>query len=156
MVSACATQPDAPRPYYIPIKIQHPALFCPRENTHATREIAGALDAKRRAGKDSWTPQDSLKSRAWAALTAVDFPAVADLDYPDSQLGVLYRIDDTVVPLTKAILFLAGEFFATHGTGLLGKASYAFDDPLQVIFGNGVQVLPDRLFKKDAINGHWP
>ena len=100
----------------------------------------------------------SLESRAFPALplTAVDFSAVADLDHPDGQLGVLYRIDDAVVPLTKAVLFLTGELFAPHGTGLLGKASYSFDDPLQVIFGDGVQILPDRILEKDAIDGHWP
>ena len=89
-------------------------------------------------------------------LDSVEFSTVADLDHPDGQLGILYRIDDAVISLAKTVFFLTGEFFATNGTGMSGKASHSLDDPLQVVFWDGIQVLPDRIFEENAIDGHWP
>ena len=89
-------------------------------------------------------------------LDSVDFPAVADLDHPNGQLRVLYRIADAVISLAKAVFFLAGEFFATKGPGICGKAFYSLDDPSQVVFWDGIQILPDRILEKEVINGHWP
>jgi hypothetical protein len=71
-------------------------------------------------------------------------------------LGILYRIDDTVISLTEPVFFLAGEFFATNGPGLCGKAFYSLDDPAQAVSGDGFQILPDRILEKQAINGHRP
>jgi len=89
-------------------------------------------------------------------LYSVDFSAVSDLDHPDSQLGILDRIDDAVISLTKAIFFQVRKFFATNRTWVCGKTFYPFDDPLQVFFWDGIQVFPDRIFEKEVIDGHWP
>lgn len=86
----------------------------------------------------------------------VDFATMADLDHPYCQFGILYRIDDAVVPLAHAVFLLAGEFFAPCRPGIFGKVSDTLDDPLQVVLGDGSKILPDRLFEKDAIGGHWP
>ena len=89
-------------------------------------------------------------------LDSVEFSTVADLDHPDGQLGILYRIDDAVISLAKAVFFLAGEFFATKRPGICGKVFYSLDDPSQVVFWDGIQILPDRILEKEVINGHWP
>ena len=81
---------------------------------------------------------------------------MADFDHPHGQLGVLDRVDDAVITLANPVPFLAGELFAANGAGVFGKGADSLHDPLQVVFGDGVQVLPDRLLKEDAIDGHWP
>ena len=86
----------------------------------------------------------------------VNFATVTDLDYPDGQFEILYRIDDSVVPLTNAVFFLAGELFAPCRAGIFGKVSDTLDDPLQIVPGDGCKILPDRIFEKNAIGGHWP
>jgi hypothetical protein len=50
----------------------------------------------------------------------VDFTAVADVDHPDGHLGILYRINNAVIPLANAVLLLAGELFTTNGARILG------------------------------------
>jgi hypothetical protein len=79
---------------------------------------------------------------------------MTDFDHPDNELGILYRVDDAVISLTKTVFFLTGEFFASNWTGVCGKAFDPIDDPLQVICRDYIQVLPDRIFEKDAIDGH--
>jgi hypothetical protein len=81
---------------------------------------------------------------------------MAYLDHPYGQLGILYRIDDAVISLAKKVFFLTGEFFAAKGAGICGKAAYALHDPLQVVSRDGIQILPDRILEKEAIDGHWP
>jgi len=86
----------------------------------------------------------------------VDFAPMTDLDYPNGQFGILYRIDDAVVPLPNTVFFLAGKLFASCRTGAFGKVSDSLDDPLQIVLGDGSKILSDRIFEKDAIGGHWP
>jgi hypothetical protein len=86
---------------------------------------------------------------------SVDFAAVADLYHTDCQYSVLYRVDDTVVTLPSAVFFLAGKFFAADGTGGIGQTSDSFQNPSQVVSGDGIQILPDRILEKDAKYGHW-
>jgi hypothetical protein len=81
---------------------------------------------------------------------------VAYLDHPDSQFGILYRIDDAVISLANTVFLLTGELFTANGTGISGKVSDTLYDPLQVVFGDGIEVLSDRILEKYAIDGHWP
>lgn len=85
---------------------------------------------------------------------AVDFASVADFDHPYCQFELLYGVDDAVVPLANAVSFLAREFFTTDRPWIAGKRSYSLNDPMQVIFRNGRQILPDGILEKDAISGH--
>jgi len=82
-------------------------------------------------GRGSVGVQVQWRLRIKGLRCSVDFPASADLDHPYGQLGILYRIDDTVISLAKPVFFLAGELFAAKGPGICGKAAYARHDPMQ-------------------------
>jgi hypothetical protein len=112
---------------------------------------------------ETWTenePSEEIRRLSMDRRTInsepVDFATVANLDHPDGQFGILYRIDDAVIPLANAIFLLTGELFASSGPWIFGKVSYPNDDPLQVVIGNAIEVLPDRILEKYTIDGHWP
>lgn len=87
---------------------------------------------------------------------AIYFPTVADLDHPDSQFKILYRIDDAVIPLTNAEPLLSGKFFTAVRPRLKSKSGNPLHDPLQITLGDVVKLFLSGRFKENAINGHLP
>ena len=75
--------------------------------------------------------------------TSIDFAPVADLDHQNDQFEILDCIDDVVIPLAQAVFFLSGEFFATERPGIFRQAADPLDDPLQIVLGDGIEILPD-------------
>ena len=99
-------------------------------------------------------PRNDSADWAEAISMPVDFATVADFDHPDGKFGILYRIDDAVIPLANAIFFLSGELFRSRWAGIFGKAADTLDDSLQVAPGDGGKIPPDRVFEKYVIGGH--
>lgn len=56
---------------------------------------------------------------------AVNIFAVADLDYLHDQVPIFDGIEDAVTSLSYPVLFLAGDFFASPGTRVLGQLADA-------------------------------
>jgi len=65
---------------------------------------------------------------------SINCTPVSDLDHPNGQLKILYRVNNAVIPLTNAVLLLAGELFTTSGARILGQGTDSFHDPLYVAF----------------------
>src|SRR5512133_666452 len=71
-------------------------------------------------------------------LVSINLAAVADLDHPDRQLGILNRVDNTVIPLANAVFFLAGELLTPDGPGIFGKSPDPFHDQFHEIVRDGI------------------
>ena len=79
---------------------------------------------------------------------------MTNFDDQNREGAIVNRIDDAVVPLAEPVSFLAGEFLASHGAGLVGEGLYFRGDPAEVLPGNIFEFPGRRSFDLDAISSH--
>ncbi|WP_205242914.1 hypothetical protein [Desulfobulbus alkaliphilus] len=65
--------------------------------------------------------QETVTSAPRPGSLPIDIFSIADFDHPYRQFVILDRVYDTIISLTDAVQFKAGEFFAAHGPEIVSE-----------------------------------
>lgn len=92
----------------------------------------------------------------WSRLPSDRLPAVADLDHDNDQFAITDFVKDSVISLTNAVPFLAGELLAADRMGIFREGLHTLEDAGDIGGGDRPQILGDRLLEDQPIACHGP
>lgn len=88
------------------------------------------------------------------SLSSIDVSSVANLNNPYREFSVLNGIDNSIIPLTNSVSFLASEFLMSLWSRVLPELLYPTKDLLKVFLWYGTEIFLNRFFEVDLIFGH--
>ena len=83
----------------------------------------------------------------YLAFLFIDVASVFDFDHGDDEFLLSDLIKNTIISLSQAIALLSREFLTVGREGVFGQALDGLQDSNLILFGNGLEVLLDGLFK---------
>ena len=79
---------------------------------------------------------------------------MANFNHEDDEIRILNLVQDSVVPLSKAVLIVAREFLAAWWPRVVRQSRDLPDDPTAVLLREGLDLLAGRRLDKQSISCH--